>query len=485
MTNGESNRIYNSILETMGSSTPTLALINKALAKGFDLNHEKNRQSLLDAAVTYNEKDACQALVKTGMINQNTLNKALSIALYDYAEQPSKRYPICQILLKAGAKPEKDVIPDIIFPMLEDGLFEKGMRILVSLLKHGADVNATECEHGYHLLSMASQMYIPKDEVASPNPIGRLFELLLRYRINPEKEVSVYQGGTTPLMELVQSRKLKLTRLLLNYGADITMEDNRGATALAYTDGPKVKDLLVKRLQILYGKRIATLSLTYSDFHKNNEATLLDLINTFEEVKDLVDSGEDVFIRNKLGRTALHATITSSLGNDDAIPLLNYFLEKGVDPNAQTVRGLTALHQLCLLESLEDEVCEAMIKLLLRYDAKLDTQDIYGKTALHRAVQKDNSTAVTTLLRAGANPSITCKLGKTPSDYPYVTSNMKTLLRDATKNFKKKRKRTPDEEGEEPSAKKRPHEKVGMFKTTPPRTVKVDTKSKHVRKPQP
>lgn len=564
MNTGTSNKFYQSILETIGSSTSTLAFIHKALAKGFDLNHVKGGRSLLDAAVIHNDKEICQALVTTKKMSQNTLNKALTSAVSHYATQPNKKYTICQLLLKAGAKPEKDVIPDILFPILDDGLFEKGMKILVSLLRHGADVNVTECEHGYHLLTMASRIDIHEDETVTDDPIDRVFDLLLKYRINPEANTE--SGGITALMKLIESQDFNLVDSLIEYGADITMEDDSGRTTVDYTDNPELKDFLVKQLETLYGKEIATLVQAKTAFNTDKGkklntpidealhaaairqntkevarllkkkanpdhreaakmggtpllhrmlfgyfyrvkpivtqlldaganvnircptygATPLHLADTLEAAEFLVDRGADVTLKNKLGRTVLHSAIGLSPGNDnptDLLALLTFFLDQGVDPNEKTLRGLTALHQVSLLEGIDEDVQKAMIKLLSKYNADINAQDIYGKTPLHRAVQKANMTVILTLIEAGANPTIKCGLGKLSTHYPYVSAEIKKLLSDATNKFKKKRKERPNEESEVAPAKKRPRAAPRMFQ--PARALPVKEKEQQTPEVKP
>ena len=70
------------------------------------------------------------------------------------------------------------------------------------------------------------------------------------------------------------------------------------------------------------------------------------------------------------------------------------------------------LHRAC--ESYRDDVTE-VLRLVYSIGHKVNVQDNYGNTSLHRACYNGHSDFVKTLMLAGADKSITNDLGKTPT----------------------------------------------------------------------
>lgn len=110
-------------------------------------------------------------------------------------------------------------------------------------------------------------------------------------------------------------------------------------------------------------------------------------------------------------------------GGSEAVPLCGantqnakILLDAGADPNRTWPKRLfTPLQMAALYRSV------ARADLLIQGGAKLDTQDVDGATALHYAVQTDCSAKpewmkamIEFLLKAGANPRIKDKKGRTP-----------------------------------------------------------------------
>ena len=138
-----------------------------------------------------------------------------------------------------------------------------------------------------------------------------------------------------------------------------------------------------------------------------------------EEIKELLQSGEDPNTQDNDGVTAL--MMASVKGYLEIVKLL---LENNTDPNTQDNDGVTAL----MLASVERY--PEIIKLLLENGADPNTHDDEGVTALmlvaqpawpnSRASVKEYTEIIKLLLENGANPDIQDDEGQKPLDNPQV-----------------------------------------------------------------
>lgn len=118
--------------------------------------------------------------------------------------------------------------------------------------------------------------------------------------------------GTTPLMRAAKNGDLAAIRILMAHGADASLKQKNGTTALMFASG-------VGRGTGVFAKDYAT------------EAELL------AAVKYLVESGADINVANDAGQTALHIAAQASDG------IVKYLAEHGANLDAKDRQGRTAL----------------------------------------------------------------------------------------------------------------------------------------------
>ncbi|KAK7063700.1 ankyrin-3-like protein, partial [Favolaschia claudopus] len=166
-----------------------------------------------------------------------------------------------------------------------------------------------------------------------------------------------------PLMEAIKRNHIELCQCLISAGADVNLLSN--------TLGYSINANNIELLKLLLA----------SGVNPNGEGDRIPLFDAvlsrkFKVTQALVEGGADINIRD----SALHNVLTCC---SDAI-LLRYFLERGVDPNAQDSEGRTALHYACWQSAPR---AKAFVVLLLMFGAgPVDKVANNGRTAVDAAM---------------------------------------------------------------------------------------------------
>jgi ankyrin repeat protein len=121
--------------------------------------------------------------------------------------------------------------------------------------------------------------------------------------------------------------------------------------------------------------------------------------------------------RNKEGKTALH--YTASAGN---FLLLKLLIRSGADVSAHS-KGKTVLHSAA--RSRQDS--GKIVQFLLDHGAEIDLPDIYGETALHKAIGEGNRQIVRTLLDKGASLGWVKSSGSTALHIAAISGDVDTV----------------------------------------------------------
>jgi len=231
-------------------------------------------------------------------------------------------------------------------------------------------------------------------------------------------------GKGTPLMIAAFHAQAEAVRLLLNSGADISLQDRDGKTALhkataqCQPEGLKAVEMLLeggadlndedrngyrpwfwsfhvpqhmyrqckpmRQLLFKYSKRREGLKSNHSTAQSNPSSyqKAMDLILTYqvgdiEEMEMLVAAGADV----NCCRTQGNGTPLMKAAFHRDVEAVRFLLSSGADANLQDRDGRTALHKV-LLMCMDKKTALPVAELLLQHGADLTIKDREGKTPL-------------------------------------------------------------------------------------------------------
>ena len=141
-----------------------------------------------------------------------------------------------------------------------------------------------------------------------------------------------------------------------------------------------------------------------------------------EKMKQILAEGADVSARDSSGWTAL--MYAAAVASDHPVKIL---LEAGADPNAASSRGSTALMASAFTGLLDEQ--------LLKAGAKINAQDADGVTTLMILSSRGEAQEIAEALKAGADPNLKDKRGRTALDYLRLANCGKSPLRDPVQEW--------------------------------------------------
>ena len=217
------------------------------------------------------------------------------------------------------------------------------------LVEEGVDVN----QNGFKspLMILASKQ---------PNDIiFKLMKFLIQYGADYDATISLRR---TVLMYSIINRNVKLTKYLINEGADLNIQDYRGQTALMLLlqkfekSDLEILNLLISKTNVnLQNKKGQTaLMLLFTHVQMNQrKSKFIDKNDYLTIIKLFIENNADLNIADEKGYTLLTYAINDIYRC--GINTCKYLVKQGSDINLQTKTGETILMQLAALSQITNK----------------------------------------------------------------------------------------------------------------------------------
>ncbi len=215
--------------------------------------------------------------------------------------------------------------------------------------------------------------------------------------------IDINQGmtptGYTPLMISAQRAHTAIVQILLSKGADVSIVDNDGSTALHFTAiSDKTGQPAVIALLVEAGADLGAMtSLGHTPLHMAAQHGNLEVTTA------LVKAGSDPQATTNDGCTALHLA-----AQDGHVEVARALVKAGIDPQAKAFVGLTSMHLAAQNGHVE------VVRALTDAGADLRAMTSTGTTPLHLAAQQGHSEISASLMEAGVHLNIKDSQGSTP-----------------------------------------------------------------------
>jgi ankyrin repeat protein len=287
---------------------------------------------------------------------------------------------------------------------LVEGVAYRKLTMVTEALDSGANVNLVTPESGKTPLHIITSMGRPADNAK----LVPIVTLLLSRGANPNVQ---NLDGMTPLMYATASENAEIMKLLLDAGADATIQQNssNGRTALRIANEFRFADgirLLQERQAAasaspLAGLADAVASVVASAAPRDLNKELIDAARNgnIDKVKELLDAGANVNYQDERKLTPIMYGIAS-----EHLNIVKELIARGADITVADDNGATPLHLAAYSD--EIEILKRIIDTHLAESDDLNAQDNRGDTALHTAAAGGYANAVILLLNNGASSTI-------------------------------------------------------------------------------
>jgi ankyrin repeat protein len=313
------------------------------------------------------------------------------------------RVEVAQVLLDHGANTKLETDEgETALHVVSRGVYdsqEQGVSTVLLLLKRGVDVNALD-KKGWTSLHWAA--FKGRVKVA---------QVLLDHVANTKLETD--EGGTA--LHLVsrgecdsEEQGVSTARLLLERGVDVNARRKDGWTALhwaAFNGRVKVTQVLLD-----YGAN------TKSETDGGETALHIVSRGIYDSQEQgvrtallLLERGVDVNARDKNGWTSL--LLAAFNGRVEVTKVL---LDHGANAKLETKEGDTALHIMSEVKYDSEERRIGIAQLLLEHGVNIHAENGFFATALHHAAYDGRFNLVQLFLDRGANPNAENDQGRTP-----------------------------------------------------------------------
>jgi len=200
----------------------------------------------------------------------------------------------------------------------------------------------------------------------------------------------------------IEYRKKEITKLLIEYGADVNAEFDEGQ----YPVFSFLFDEDMVKLMIDYG-------VDFNVYNSGGQAPIhvAAEMDAHDIIKMLAENGANIDIKEKTKRGFTALMVAVQKGNYETVKEL---IEAGANVRA-TDSYEDRLHLSLIPWDKKDSF--KLAKYLIEHGVNVNEQDSYGITALHNAVRASEFNVVKFLLEHGADPCIKDAGGGTPIGY--------------------------------------------------------------------
>jgi ankyrin repeat protein len=370
------------------------ATVDELLAGGTDpdgLHPEKRSTALIEAA-TKGHIEIVRSLIEAGA-DVNLRDSDGRTPLWSAAT--FSHLGTIEVLVAAGAEPNAHF--GDIDPPLHAAVFENHVDGVRALVEAGADVDLVDSqgesalmeavfwEHpdmGKMLIELGVDMSTTANREACVAAAEKDLSELLTACLDAGADVDFAVNGRTALMEAARMGHATSTGLLLERGADVTVRDGRGYTALHHAVDRWSPDL----------------------------------------VKALLAAGAEVDAADDYGVTPLMRAAYWGPNWGPTAEVLEVVLAAGAAVDAQDADGDGALHYAATQGNLEH------VTRLIRARADVNLRGEAGRTPLLNAIMSDSPDIVKALLAAGARPDRADGQGRAAMEY--AEQYERTAIRD-------------------------------------------------------
>ncbi|MFC1834464.1 ankyrin repeat domain-containing protein [Thermodesulfobacteriota bacterium] len=232
----------------------------------------------------------------------------------------------------------------------------------------------------------------PKDFPILTSAISKPFSVDAQ---DPKGNTFLLSGSAMPIELIGQDKKPTLVEYVLSVGADPTLKNKHGCSALECAKIHGRSEMIA----------LMVLAMPSVPAEYRNEALLgACRLGDPKKVELLLSKGADINAKDEEGDTPLMAAL-----NANKLSVVELLISKGADLEAKNKNDANALH----LASLEGD--ESLVELLLSKGADIDAKDKDGHTPLIAAlnVRHLNKSLVESLLSKGADVKAKAKNGLT------------------------------------------------------------------------